>query len=105
MTLFRAHIAIVLLILFCRIFVPEAVFLAMHQHEHTEEILEEAYKLSTKHQHCHVDSLYNSDDFSPSEFFFTLLAAPVGSLYMQPFSFVWKFTFPNNTYLRGPPMA
>lgn len=100
----RSLISLLLLVLFVRLMVPEAAVLALHQHEHTEhEYLDDA-KVSTKHQHCHVDDLFNTDFTVPS-FSVELRINPAGACYMQPYSFAWKFTYPHNTYLRGPPTA
>ncbi|WP_299758620.1 hypothetical protein [uncultured Pontibacter sp.] len=77
----------------------------MHEHKHTEDATPTSdFKVSTKHQHCNVDDLYNADFTSPS-FSFELKLTPVEALYVQPYSFAWKFTYPHNTYLRGPPVA
>lgn len=85
--------------------VPEEVVLALHQHEHTEHALADSdYKVDTKHQHCYVDDLFNSDFTAPS-FSVDLQVNPAEACYLQPYSFAWKFTYPHNTYLRGPPMA
>ena len=101
----QPYIALTLLFLFCRTLAPEAAVLAMHQHEHTEDARPASdSKVSTKHVHCHVDDLYNSDFTSPA-FSFELKLNPVEVCYVQPYSFAWKFTYPNNTYLRGPPTA
>lgn len=79
--------------------------MALHQHEHTEHKTPgDDLKLSTKHQHCHVDELYNSDFTSPA-FSFELKLNPAENCYVLPYSVAWKFTYPHNTYLRGPPVA
>lgn len=83
---------------------PEAAVLALHQHEHTEDIPASDTKISVKHQHCYVDDLFNSD-FTVPEFFFILTQLSAESCYIQPYNFAWKFTFPNNILLRGPPTA
>ncbi|WP_299991492.1 hypothetical protein [uncultured Pontibacter sp.] len=91
--------------LFTRVMVPDEMVLAMHFHDHTEHALPDAdQKVDTKHQHCHVDEVYNSD-FSSPEFSFELIKYRAEVCYLQPYSFAWKFTYPNNTYLRGPPIA
>ena len=87
---------------------PETTLLELHDHEHTQDApdkMDTGLKLDKKHTHCHTDNLYNSP-FS---------AASATITYNTPFTFqdtyaviqgfVWKFTFPNNTELRGPPVA
>ncbi|MEJ8802085.1 hypothetical protein [Pontibacter sp. H249] len=91
--------------LFVRVMAPEAAVLSLHEHKHTEDATPTSdLKLSTKHQHCHIDDLYNADFTSPS-FSFELRLHPVEVCYVQPYSFAWKFTYPNNTHQRGPPTA
>ncbi len=88
--------------------VPEASWLALHAHEHTEDLIEKNdhdLKLDKKHTHCHTDNLFNTP-FSPA----TLTALPTLHIpftdtYSARTGYIWKFTFPNNTELRGPPVA
>jgi hypothetical protein len=100
----RSLIAVLLLLLFVRAMVPDAVILAFHQHEHIIDDPGDDAKLDVSHHHCHVDDLYNVDYTAPA-FSIQLQLTPVEVCYMQLYSFVWKFTYPNNTYLRGPPLA
>lgn len=101
----REHIALFLLFLFCRVLAPEVAMLAVHQHEHTEDAAPTAaMKVSAKHQHCHVDELYNAAFISPT-FTISIKLSPVEVCYVSPYAFAWKFTYPHNTYLRGPPVA
>ena len=105
---FKNYIALVLLLLFVRVIVPEAAVLALHAHEHTQdnpEKMDTGLKLDQKHTHCHTDNLFNSP-FSPA--FATIpYNTPITFLktYAARQGFVWKFTFPNNTELRGPPVV
>jgi hypothetical protein len=93
-----------LLVLLIRMMVPGAAVLALHQHEHTvHEHLDDA-KVSTMHHHCHVDDLFNSD-FTVPAFSVELRIIPAEICYLQPYNFAWKFTYPHNTFLRGPPTA
>lgn len=103
---FKKHIAYLLLLLFVRVMAPEAAVLQLHQHEHTEDGQEKrdtGFKLDKKHTHCHTDDLFNAG-FAPSQF--PAITSPILTFtdtYSVHHSFVWKFTFPNNTDLRGPP--
>ncbi|MDF7815827.1 hypothetical protein [Hymenobacter sp. YC55] len=64
----RRSIAWGLIVLLIRVFSPEAAVLRLHQHQHTEDApvaaraTKSSYQaeLSVKHQHCHVDELYNA---------------------------------------------
>lgn len=105
---FKNYIALFLLLLFVRVIVPETAVLALHTHEHTEDVpdkINTGLKLDKKHSHCHTDNLFNTP-FSPapsnSTSFITLIFSDT---YAVTQGFVWKFTFPNNTELRGPPVA
>lgn len=105
---FKNYIALFLLLVFVRVMVPEASWLALHAHEHTEDQIEKTdhgLKLDKKHTHCDTDNLFNTP-FSPA----TLAALPtLNILFSDNYSarncYIWKFTFPNNTELRGPPVA
>lgn len=104
----RNYIALFLLLLFVRVIVPETAVLALHTHEHTQdnpEKINTGLKLDKKHTHCHTDELYDSP-FSPVWAIITYnLPAMFPQTYVAFHGFVWKFTFPNNTELRGPPVA
>jgi hypothetical protein len=105
---FKNYIALFLLLLFVRVIVPEAAVLALHTHEHTQDNIDKmdnGLKLEKAHIHCHTDNIYNTP-FSPAYGTVTY-NTPVTfpRTYAVLTGFVWKFTFPNNTELRGPPVA
>ncbi|MCC9137558.1 hypothetical protein ACFSKU_15645 [Pontibacter silvestris] len=83
---------------------PEAAIMALHEHKHTEDKPTSEVVVSVAHLHCDVDDLYN-ENFVPPYFLFELALVPKTGYYIEPYSYVWKFTFPNNIYLRGPPVA
>src|SRR3712207_5905879 len=97
-----------MLLLFVRILIPDAAVLALHANEHTEDVhqkMDNGFKLDKKHTHCHTDNLFNSP-FSPG--LTSIIAAPVITFtdtYSANHSYIWKFTFPNNSDRRGPPVA
>lgn len=105
---FNTYIATFLLLLFVRVLIPEIAVLEMHTHEHTKEKHEQkeaGFKLDKKHNHCHTDNFYNIP-FVPA---YTALPEVADLSFTDTYSagnpFIWKFTFPNNTDLRGPPVA
>jgi hypothetical protein len=105
---FKTYIAIFLLLLFVRVLIPETAALAMHTHEHTQDEhgkTEAGFKLDKKHNHCHTDHFYNVP-FVPA---FTAVPEVISLTFTDTYSadhaFIWKFTFPNNTDLRGPPQT
>jgi hypothetical protein len=57
---FRSHLAVVLLLCFARVLLPDAWVLTLHAHEHTSELEPARTKgakamLTAKHQHCQTD--------------------------------------------------
>ncbi|RTQ53630.1 hypothetical protein EJV47_02520 [Hymenobacter gummosus] len=105
----RSHIATLLLLCFVRVLLPESAILALHRHEHTEK--EVAHQpgqrdkavLSTKHQHCPVDHLFDVP-FQPTAeltvpVHFYSYARPEGAAQES----VWQNTTPAAAWLRGPP--
>jgi hypothetical protein len=104
---FNNYIALILLLLFVRVLVPETTVLALHSHEHTEDQLNEDadFKLDKKHQHCQIDQLFNAP-FTPAlPVAITYFSLAFTDNYSVNRAYPWKFTFPNNTHLRGPPVA
>ncbi|HSI91838.1 MAG TPA: hypothetical protein VK927_12030 [Adhaeribacter sp.] len=103
--MFRKFLAYFLLLLFCRISAPEQALLALHQHEHTVCAHDEnVTHIDVKHTHCQVDNLFDAP-FQPSLQHFSFAALQAFTTYNSSYHSVWKFTFPNNTQLRGPPVA
>ena len=106
MNRFKKPVSYLLLLLFIRIMLPEKAVLQLHRHEHTEHGHlkgDNGYKLDTKHSHCHIDELFNLG-FVPEQF--PAIQSPAlifADTYSANHSYIWKFTFPNNTDLRGPP--
>ncbi|RDV15913.1 hypothetical protein DXT99_07955 [Pontibacter diazotrophicus] len=100
----QSYIAYLLLVLFCRVLTPEVAILALHEHEHTEDKPTSEVTIGKAHVHCDVDG-YSNSEFALHTFSSELVLAPKSGHYIHPYSFAWKFTFPNNTYLRGPPLA
>ncbi|MGV3585694.1 MAG: hypothetical protein ACO1OF_01730 [Adhaeribacter sp.] len=108
MNRFKKPISYLLLLLFIRIMLPEKAVLQLHHHEHTEHghaKNDNGFKLELKHSHCHIDELFNAS-FVPAPFpAFKLLVFNFADTYSANHAYLWKFTFPNNTYLRGPPIC
>lgn len=97
-----------LLLLFVRVLIPEQELLQLHNHDHTEDLdeLVIGLKVDKKHQHCPIDELINAP-FTPAPkvVIQTLDFFTFTDTYSANHSCIWKFTFPNNTDLRGPPVA
>ncbi len=84
---------------------PEVALLTLHAHQHTEEKEYTGVVIEVEHIHCHTVDIYNCN-FLPSDHIdFESLLPPQSSTYRQSYTYVRKFTFPNNTYLRGPPTS
>ncbi|KAA5541658.1 hypothetical protein [Adhaeribacter rhizoryzae] len=108
MNRFKKPVSYVLLLLFIRIMLPEKTVLQLHRHAHTEDRHvrnDYGFKLDTKHTHCHIDELYNAG-FVPE--IFPAIQAPAlifADTYSANLSYRCKYIFPDNTYLRGPPIS
>ena len=111
----RQTLAAFLLLCFVRVLLPEAWVLALHPHQHTTD--EPAQRasfgtakgkalLSSQHQHCHEESLYNAA-FQPAAPVVVPApgrAAAVGAL--TPFAAsVWAEAVAAQRCLRGPPVG
>ena len=79
----RSRLALVLLLCFVRVLLPDAWVLALHQHAHTTEEPTQAIGwpkgkalLSAKHQHCDADQFFKSA-FEPAPEAPITLAGPL----------------------------
>jgi hypothetical protein len=103
---FKKPVSFLLLLLFIRIMLPEKAILELHRHKHTEHghlKNDIGYQLDTKHTHCPIDELFHSC-FVPERFPIILSSVLIFTdIYSANHTYFWKFTFPNNNYLRGPP--
>ncbi|MBT2556386.1 hypothetical protein J7E24_01170 [Hymenobacter sp. ISL-91] len=108
----RSRLAIVLLLCFARVLVPDAWILALHEHQHTVDAVPEtalgthqADIVSSQHQHCPVDHFFNAAFQPPAPL--VLPAPPVA--YQLPHSVVaasvWHSAVRATADLRGPPAA
>ncbi|MFC5270752.1 hypothetical protein [Adhaeribacter terreus] len=101
--MFRHFLAYFLLLLFFRVLAPEQAILALHNHEHTAHAHDEnVTHIDVKHTHCHVDQLFDAP-FQPTTQYFTFAQPLEFFTHTFVYQSVWKFTFPNNIQLRGPP--
>lgn len=113
MRILRSHLALVLLLCFVRVLLPDAWVLALHQHEHTTEEPTRATTwpkgkalLSAKHQHCDADQFFKSSfelaptvqHTAPSVFVFALVQA-------RAFVAIGHLVPVATPDLRGPPSA
>jgi hypothetical protein len=100
----RQYIGYFLLLLFCRILAPEQAMLALHRHEHTRHVHDKNVPhFDVKHTHCHVDNLFDVPFQGATQYF--SFAEPLSfAVHAFVYQSVWKFTFPNNVCLRGPPV-
>jgi hypothetical protein len=98
-----------LLVVLLRVLLPDSLILALHRHTHTPEKRLDTHvgkeQIDVQHIHCETDHLFQKS-------YYTLPAAglqPVFIVHQTSYQghclAVWKFTFPNNTLLRGPPVV
>ncbi|MGV3639691.1 MAG: hypothetical protein ACO1NZ_04170 [Adhaeribacter sp.] len=99
--------AIFLLFVLLRVLLPDSLILALHRHTHTTEnhldhhLGEE--QVDVQHIHCETDHLFHNSFYVLPQTLSWLVFPSHPSVYPGHFAAVWKFTFPNNTLLRGPP--
>lgn len=106
----RSRLALVLLLCFTRVLLPEAWILNLHAHQHTTEeptqapgALKGKTVLSAKHQHCDVDHFYDVP-FQPAP---PVELPPHFASYAlttsEPAASVWRSATHATADLRGPP--
>lgn len=105
----RHHIALVLLLAFVRVLLPDELLLALHAHEHTEREIAHEGKghkavVTAKHTHCPTDHLFNAPALPAPAFEFGVVP-PVR--FAQPGSeavaSLWPGRLVETLCLRGPP--
>lgn len=107
MTRFLRHIALFLLLLFCRAMVPDALVLELHAHTHTvhtDHTDTNKAQVGIKHKHCAVEDVFGAPfqgsltslDFTPVVHSTAYTALYTGSCLTSPLT---------SRYLRGPPQA
>ncbi|WP_147275760.1 hypothetical protein [Adhaeribacter pallidiroseus] len=97
-----------MLLLFCRIMIPDTLVLTLHAHQHTVHkptAKNGAVKIEQKHIHCPTDHLFNTTFyFTQTPIRVQIVSLPLRR-YQATVVSVWKFTFPNKQPHRGPPVA
>ncbi|RFP66269.1 hypothetical protein D0N36_04420 [Hymenobacter lapidiphilus] len=108
----RSQLAIVLLLCFARVLVPDAWILALHEHQHTGDValevghnIRQADVVSSQHQHCAVNYFFNAAFQPPAP-----LVLPVPPVAYQlarsvPGASLWYSATRITANLRGPPTA
>lgn len=107
----RSRLALVLLLCFARVLLPDTWVLALHQHEHTTEEPTQAAGwakgkalVSAKHQHCDADQFFKSA-FEPAAEL--PLLAPTATVFAEPATtdlpVAWHCLLQLTADLRGPP--
>ncbi|WP_022825305.1 hypothetical protein [Hymenobacter norwichensis] len=106
----RSRLALVLLLCFTRVLLPEAWILNLHAHQHTTEeptqapgALKGKTILSAKHQHCDVDHFYDVPFQPASPVELPVLFAVYVPTCSEPVASVWLAATHATADLRGPP--
>jgi hypothetical protein len=106
----RSRLALLLLLCFSRVLLPEAWVLDLHAHEHTTEEptqVDGPFKgkalLSTKHQHCAVDHFYDVPFQPASPLELPALVPVYQAAAATPEVSVWLSAMRSTADLRGPP--
>jgi hypothetical protein len=100
--------ALFLLVLLLRVLLPDSAILALHRHTHTTDKRLDTHvgkeQLDVQHIHCETDQLFHNSFYALP----TAVALPLIVRHLTAYQglalAIWKFTFPNNTLLRGPPV-
>ena len=100
--------ALLLLVLLLRVLLPDSLILALHRHTHTTDKRLDYHfgkeQVDGQHIHCETDHLFHNSFYALP----AVLKLPVcpdhQTAYRSHSLAVWKFTFPNNIRLRGPPV-
>ncbi len=101
------HIAIILLLLFFRVMIPDTLLVQLHPHTHTvhtEQTDTHKAQIGLKHKHCSVEELFGAPyqlangaiDFNTVTHF---------TKYTASYHNNWQTSPIRNTTLRGPPLA
>ncbi|MDU0370997.1 hypothetical protein ACFPAF_11375 [Hymenobacter endophyticus] len=107
----RSRLALVLLLCFVRVLLPDTWVLALHQHEHTTEEPTQATGwpkgkalVSAKHQHCDADQFFKSA-FEPAAALPLVVpvAAAFAELASRSLPAAWHCLPPLTADPRGPP--
>ena len=111
-TYLRRHIALVLLLAFARVLLPDTAVLALHRHAHTEhEVAHEVGSglkgktiVGEKHTHCPTDHLFNAPALPAPAFAFGVVV-PARFAPPKPVALagVWSARLVQTLCLRGPP--
>jgi hypothetical protein len=110
----RPYIAVLLLLAFVRVLLPDTAVLALHQHAHTEqEAAHDAASglkgktiVSEKHTHCPTDHLFNAPALlAPALVFGVRLPAHFAKPKPVALTSVWAARLVRTLCLRGPPRA
>ncbi|SHK05250.1 hypothetical protein [Hymenobacter psychrotolerans] len=106
----RSRLALLLLLCFTRVLLPEAWILNLHSHEHTTEEpaqIPGAFKgkavLSVKHQHCDVDHFYDVPFQPAPPVELPVLVATYQAASATPETSVWLSATRSTADQRGPP--
>ncbi|MEJ8803743.1 hypothetical protein [Pontibacter sp. H249] len=106
MNLFLRHIAVLLLLLFVRVMVPDALLLELHGHAHavhSEHTDSHKAQVGQKHSHCPVEDLFGAP-FQPAINPVEFKAVTHTATYKVHYSSSWHGTTLHNASLRGPPL-
>lgn len=107
MPLFLRHIALLLLLLFCRAMVPDALLLELHAHTHTvhtDHTDADKAQVGMKHKHCEVEDVFGAP-FQGSLASLDFEPVVHTTAYVAQYSCSWQTSPLASRYLRGPPLA
>ncbi|WP_276498587.1 hypothetical protein [Pontibacter litorisediminis] len=101
------HIALILLLLFCRAMVPDALIQELHPHTHTvhtDHADTHEAQVGMKHKHCQVEDVFNTPyQGTTLSIDFTPITHTVA--YAATYTCSGQGSKPSLYFLRGPPVA
>lgn len=108
----RSRLALVLLLCFARVQVPDAWILALHEHQHTVDAPQAATSagsrkavVSSRHQHCAVDHFFDVAFQPPAPLVLPVAFVGYQLARSRPAFSVWNAATRATADLRGPPAA
>lgn len=97
-----------LLVLLLRVMLPDSIILALHRHTHTTEKRLDSHfgieQVDVQHIHCETDHLFHNSFYLLPAAFTLPVFTDHRTAYQSHYPAIWKFSFPHNTFLRGPPV-
>lgn len=107
MARYTHYIALILLLLFCRAMVPDALIQELHPHTHTvhaDHTDTHKAQVGLKHKHCQVEDVFSSP-YQGTTLSLDFTSITHRAVYAADYTYSWQGNSTSHYYLRGPPAA